>query len=494
MVTVNNGSYDSGRKVNRRKFLTAGASAAAAGFAGCTGDGGGDGGGQGTPTQGGGATTGTPTPGTTEFTVWFSFITEQGDPARQLAQDWKTAYEKEANASITIKGVPYAQLTKQFRSAQAGGNVPHAVEVLTNPVVMTAGSGMRTNPYFEGSHTQEVIADSILDLNKLWGTQASGEEGTLMTWPLSFLPYIPVWRMDWLKQAGYSRSDVNHEAGSLHWTEDVEPIFKDLMNTELGQQNGHFPSATGMKQSDMEYQAFYSQQFGGSITGTVNRKGNKATINSAAALEAYKMQKRFIENGMFDNNSINMGDEEATTKHWNGQIAENHIQDMGDVWSVYQQEQTEAWNNRQFAFGQAFSANTQSTLTWLESMAFMENAFENERQKEVVTGAFDFWVKEFSEEAINAIGWTPVDPSVIANAEWFGQSEIHKDFWRGAVQKTLKNSELGTIPAVPGADAITYDIPRTMWVKILQQGVPIEQAANEAAKEINSLLAEKGRR
>ncbi|WP_458189016.1 ABC transporter substrate-binding protein [Haladaptatus sp. NG-WS-4] len=460
--------------IDRRNFLkAAGAGATATGLTGYVGL-------QGNPT----------------LNVWLSYYTE-GKTKKQYTDELVKQYQNETGTTINVTGVPYTDVVTKFRSARAAGNVPHLVEVMTRPGILAGGAGLVVNDLWESSSLADKTSDKIMNGHRVWGAQSTGKKGNLVTFPLGFRPYFTAWRTDWLNQAGIDPTEVNHEAGSLHWYDDMPGIYDKLKQTQLANNQGAAPDTTGMKQSDEEYLSLYIPQHGGSMSGVVNLKGTKATIDSKEARRAIKMQFDYIDQGYFHQNSINHGDEESTTLHWSGKIAGNHIQDSTDLWGDYLEEQGQAMRNGQYTWGLPMNAGTKAALAWLPSLGFISDAFNNQQEKDAAVKFIEWWVGDSDRAVQNSknLGFVPVSPAQIKNENFFGQSEMHTEFWRGACLKTLNQFDPAVIPAVPGANAITYEIPRGMHQRIaqqLQQGTGLDQAVNQAtsqaATEINRLL------
>ena len=481
-----------GRPTDRRRFLkTAGAGAAlvTTGLAGCTGGGGGgDGGGGdgGTQNSNGGAQTGNTDKPTLD--VWLSYYTE-GKTKRQYTDELVKKYQDETGVQINIKGVPYTDIVKKLRAARASGEVPHMVEVMTRPGVLAGGAGLVVNDLWESSSLADKTSDTIMNGHQVWGSQSTGKEGNLVTMPLGFRPYFTAWRTDWLESAGIDKAEVNYKAGSLNWYDDIPGIYDKLKNSEMGQKKGYHPDSTGMKKSDEEYMSLYIPQHGGSMSGVVNLKGDKATLDTKEARKAVKMQFDYIDKGYFHPNSINHGDEESTTMHWSGKLAVNHLQDSTDLWGDYRDEQPDAMKNGDYTWGLPRNAGTKAALAWLPSLGFMKEGFSNQKEKDAAVKFIEWWIGDSDRAVNNAknLGFVPVNPDAIQKEDFFAKTKVHEEFWRGACMKTLKEIKPAVIPAVKGANAITYDIPRGMHQRI-HSGTSIEKATSQAAKEINDLL------
>ena len=474
-----------GSVASRRGFLKAGAGVSvAAALSGCIGGdlaGGGSGGGSASSGSGG-----------VTLDMWLSYYTE-GETKRTYTDEIVKQWENETGNTINITGVPYTDVSTKFQAARASGEVPHLVEVMTRPGILAGGAGLIINDIFQSSDLADTVSEKVIRGHEVWGAQSTGEKGNLVSIPIGFRPYFTAWRTDWLKQANIDPAEVNHEAGSLHWRDDIPAIYDRLKRTELGQKEGHFPDSTGMKQSDEEYMSNYIPQHGGSLSGVVNEKGTEATIDSQAGRDAVRLQKEYIEEGYFHQNSINFGDEESTTSHWSGQIAVNHIQDSTDLWGDYFEEQPDAMENGEYTWGLPMNAGTNAALAWLPGLGFIADAFSggsDQQAIETAMGFVEWWVADGQRAVDNAknLGFVPVDPSLIKQEDFFGKTSMHEEFWRGAAMKTLENFESAVIPAVAGADAITYEIPRSMHQSVMSQGVPVEEATANAAEQINEIL------
>ncbi|WP_435174895.1 ABC transporter substrate-binding protein [Halorussus sp. AFM4] len=481
-MAQNRGVVDSGVErdgVNRRDFLkAAGGGATATGLTGYLEY-------QGKPT----------------IEIWLSYYTE-GKTKRLYTNKIVNQFENQTGISINITGVPYTDVLTKFRAARASGDVPHLIEVMTRPGILAGDAGLIVNDLWQSSELADKTADKIMKGHKVWGAQSTGEQGNLVTFPLGYRPYFSAWRKDWLNQANIEPSEVNYKAGSLHWRKDVKPIYERLNQTQLGQREGYYPDTTGMKQSDEEYMSLYIPQHGGSLSGVVNVEGTEATIDSKAAREAIKMQFEFIDEGLFHENSINHGDEEATTLHWSGKTAVNHIQDSTDLWGDYLEEQRGPMMSGDYTWGLPMNAGNKAALAWLPSLGFIKDAFSGQREKDAAVRFLEWWIGDDQRAVQNSkkLGFVPVTPQTIQEEDFFGKTQTHKEFWRGACLKTLREFRPAVIPAVPSASAITYEIPRTMHQRISQmlgRGTGLDTAVNKAtsvaADEINRLLQENRR-
>ncbi len=508
--------------VGRRNFLKAtgaGAVLTTTGLAGCTGGPGDDGGDTGGGDTGGGDTGGGDTGGDTgggstggagpvELRIWLSYYTE-GENKREYTDQFLEQVNSELNIDVSVRGVPYVDAPREFRAAQAANNVPHMVEVMTHPELMAGGGGQDITDLFEGSASADAVSEKVMDFHRTWGAQSTGEEGNLVTWPLGLRPFFPTWRTDWIEDAGLSTDIVNGNAGaeSKGYYEgsgdpavDLQALYQALQDSSMGQEDGNYPDCTGMKRSDEEYLANYFPQFGGSLTGAVNATGDAATVNTAEARRAIEHQVEFIDKGYYNPDALNIGDEESTTLQWGGRHAGNHIQDSTDLWADYLLEQEDLMQNQGYHWSVPFNALSEggrvASLMWLPCLMFTGGGNWNQERRDAAVEFCDYWVAEPENGLGNAqeLGWVPVDPAALDEADFFTETEMHERFWIGACQRTLNEATPGSIPAVPSAGAITYDIPFRMHQRILQEGTSIEEATDIAAQEINDLLAQAGRR
>lgn len=501
---------------------TTGIGAAAFALAGCSGSGGdGDGGGGEEGTDGGsdGMDSGTDSSGTdggstgsgasgVELRMWLSYITEGGGKLEGTEEIF-SAFEEETGNSITLTGVPYTDVVSQFRSARAAGDVPHVVEVMTRPGVLTGGAGRVINDLFESMELSDVASDVVMDGHRVWGAQSTGETGNLVSLPLGLRPFVHCYDTEHLEAAGIAKEDVRNETG-LDFSDDSSPVHE--LYGQLQDWGGpsdvdnYFPDTTGMKQSDEEYLSAYIPMFGGSEAGVVSVDGSEQAIDSDAGRAAVEWQFRNIENGNFHENSINHGDEESTTLHQSGQITNNSIQDSTDLWANYRTEQPGAFADQdgpqaegKYTWTAPYNGGTQAYISWLPSLGFIADANWNQDRLDATADLLDFWVADPDNALFNAqeLGFVPAAPDQINSVDYYGSTPQHVEFWREACNWFLQNVTPTTIPAVPGASAITYQIPRRMHQRAAQEinsGTSIADAVDEAVtfagEEIQAVIDE----
>jgi hypothetical protein len=509
---------------------TTGASAVALGLAGCSGSGGGGGGdggsgggsgdgsggsgdgsggsGDGSGGSGDGGSTGDGGSGV-ELRMWLSYITEGGGK-REGTEEIFSTWQDETGNSISLTGVPYTDVVSRFRSARAAGDVPHLVEVMTRPGVLTGGAGLVVNDLFQSMDLSDVAAEAIMDGHRVWGAQSTGEEGNLVTIPLGLRPFVHCYDTEHLEAAGIAKEDVRNETG-LDFSSASDSTVADIYASlrDWGGPSGvssYFPDTTGMKQSDEEYMSAYIPMFGGSEAGVVSVDGSEQAIDTDAGRAAVEWQFRNIENGNFHENSINHGDEESTTLHQSEQITNNSIQDSTDLWANYRSEVPGAFadldgeaETGKYTWTTPYNGGTQAYISWLPCLGFMADANWNQARRDAAADLLDYWVAEPEQALFNSqeLGFVPAAPDQINSVDWYGSTETHTEFWREACNWTLQNVVPTTIPAVPGANAITYQIPRRMHQRAAQainNGTPIPDAVDEAVtiagEEIQSVIDE----
>lgn len=504
---------------------TTGIGAAAFALAGCSGSGGSGGGGgdEGTTEggsggdggSGGGGGSGTDGGSTgdggsgVELRMWLSYITEGGGK-QEGTEEILNAWEEETGNSITVTGVPYTDVVSRFRSARAAGDVPHMVEVMTRPGVLTGGAGQVVNDLFQSMELSDVASDVVMDGHRVWGAQSTGEQGNLVSLPLGLRPFVHCYDTEHLEAAGIAKEDVRNETG-LDFSDAndsaVANIYSQLQDWGgPSDVNNYFPDTTGMKQSDEEYLSAYIPMFGGSEAGVVTVDGSEQAIDTDAGRAAVEWQFRNIENGNFHENSINHGDEESTTLHQSGQITNNSIQDSTDLWANYRSEVPGAFSDLdgsaetgKYTWTAPYNGGTQAFISWLPSLGFIADADWNQDRLDAAAGLIDFWVADPDNALFNAqtLGFVPAAPDQINSVDYYGSTQQHTEFWREACNWFLQNVTPTTIPAVPGANAITYQIPRRMHQRAAQainQGTSIEDAVDEAVtfagEEIQSVIDE----
>jgi ABC-type glycerol-3-phosphate transport system substrate-binding protein len=457
----------------------------AVGLAGCAG---GDSGNEGQTPGGTAGDTGKP-----ELEVWLGFVTE-GKRQKEFMAALTSEFESKTGIKINITGVPYKNILQKLLAARAAGSPPHLIDTWINPQLLTAGGVMEVTDLWESSTLPDQVSDKVMKGHYQHGLQVLGEKNTLVSFPLGLKPYLPIWRTDWLEQAGLEPSDVNYKAGSLHWYDDAAPIYEKLQQTKLGKKKGYFPSSTGMKSGDLETQQMYIAQFGGSIAGFVSPDASEPTVTSPETRDAIQFQKEFIEKKYFHPNSINFGDEETTTKHWSKQLAENTQQDVGDAWNAYLSNQRKGMKSGAYTWGVPKKAKEQVTLSTLPGFGFIADAFGSQKEKDAAVSFIEFWVgsDKWMTRTSKTLGWIPATPSTIKSNDFYGKTKLREHFWRGACLKTLQEATPAVVPAVNKRVLILNDIPREMWVRILLKGMSVEKATNIASEEIAKALKGQG--
>ena len=498
---------------------TTGIGAAAFALAGCSGSGGsgGDSGGSGGSSGGSGGSSGgsggssggsggssggsTGSGGSGQtLNIWLSYYTE-GQSKKDYTDSLLSEFESDTGHTVNVTGVPYTDIVTRFRSARAAGDVPQMVEVMTRPGVLAGGAGRVVNDLYESSSMSDSVSDLVIDGHRVWGAQSTGEEGNLVSLPLGFRPFVSCWRTDHLETAGIDPASVDHRSGPLDASEggQMDEVWDTLAAEQPSDTDTYFPDSTGMKQSDEEYMSGYIAMHGGSKSGVVTVDGSSQAIDTDAGRAAVEWQFRNIDAGYLHENSINFGDEESTTAHWGGEITINHLQDSTDLWADYQDEQPDAFNNGRYTWGLPYESGTQSWLAWLPSLGFISDAWEGQAQLDAAMELLEYWVVDDQNALGNAreLGFVPVDPSAIQSVDYFGSTPQAENFWRGACRKTLEEYVPASIPAVQGANAITYQIPRQMHQRAAQQinngtSIPdaVDSAVVTAGEEIQRIIDE----
>lgn len=480
---------------SRRRFLTGAATVGAATVAGCSGSS--NQAGEGTNPDGSGgndtsSTAGTPSEANPTLEIWLGVYTESGEKRRYIDSVVKQ-FEEQTGTKIQIRGIPYSDFTTKLQAAAAAGDLPHLAEISANTGSLRFAQPI--NSLLKGSKTEQKATDSLIQAHKRWGAQITGSVGTILTWPLGLRPHIPTWRKDWLEAANIDPSAVEAGAGSLHWYDDLKPMYEKMQQSSMGQKKGHHPSHTSMKQSDEEFLSIYLGQFGAGLAGVVNKTGTESILDTKEAYEAIRHQFRFLDKKYYHPESITWGDEESTTAQWSGLVAEIHNQDTADLWTAYLAEKPQMMRNLRFTWGLPFKEKNTATLVKTPSVAFMDGAFKGQAEKDAAVEFLDYWAAKQQNAVGNArtLGFVPIAPSIIRSAEFFGKTKLHTKFWREAVASTLEESKYANISAVP-SKSINYAIPAKMHQRIHAKGWSVERAADQAAQEINSILKEKGNR
>lgn len=422
---------------------------------------------------------------------WSGNYAETPEQKKAIDTFVKAFNKNHSNIQVNVTGVAFSNLSDKLRGALSSGNAPHVIEAGTEPALVADGIGMDISEYFESSPAADKFPEGVMAPHRTWGKQIGDSSGGLYTWPTSVVMIMPSWRTDWLEQAGYSAEDVNHKAGSLSY-DDLRQIYSDMKDTEMGQKQGAYPSTTSLKASDADIPAMYAAQHGGGLGAFVNEAGTEATINSPESIEAWKMVKEFtVEKEFWDPKAVEHGDEESTSGHWSGMYGENHVQDNGDYWVEYRAKKPQMMKNQEFVFGVPYHQKREATFAFPFANGLVKDAdWKGDAHIEAAIKFNETWTatEKWSLHNAKNLGWTPLVPSTINENDYFAESKMHEDFWRGAVFDTLKNFEQVPPPAVRGADSIISDIPANMFQRILGQGKPVKEAADIAADEINKVL------
>ena len=477
--------------VNRRKFLRgAAATGALAGIAGCS-TGSQNNGGNTSPTSGSGNSSG----GSETIQLLASDPTE-GDGAKQLYNEIVDAFNKESKHTLEMMTVGTEQANRRARSLQAAGKTPHLVSSSCRDCFQL--NPMDTRNVWNNSNMPDLVSDQVQELADLFSTIAKPDaDDPFLLWPVSVEFFQGVWDVDWLEEAGYAPEEVNWTAGALDWESDVMPIFGDMMSSSLGKQDGSFPTHLTLKPGDVETQQQWIAQFGGSPYAWVNTDITAEAVTRPEAIEAIKYQKRLWDEGYANPNSIEWGDEEATPQMWDNKLGYLNTQDTNDNWASFRETVPQEMKNGRYTWsiGQKGPKGESTVLGDMTAFVWMEDAFENDAQVQACVEFFEmFCSPKWQVRGAELAGYIPANTATM-DRDYFSQSELHERYFGGAVQAMLENTRLiPEEPSIPAAEAINQEIPRQMWIRILQQGTPVEEAAQWAGKQINNELENAGRR
>ncbi|MFB6160553.1 MAG: ABC transporter substrate-binding protein [Haloferacaceae archaeon] len=509
--------------VNRRRFLTAAGAAGIAGIAGCSGGGdsgsggsGGSGGSSGSGgsggSGGGSTTTGSSSGSTVTIRLWSGNMTDE--PV--LRKHWENSIaefnDQSNDVEVALRGVPFNSQFKKVRSAlQAGSNMPHFVQIAGQSQMLQAGEllNLTEEGMWEQSKLSETIAESATNIAKVWGKQVTGEDDTLVTWSVAVRPHFNVYNRNWLDAAGVAPSDIpgtaeNLENGTPVWRNGgsgtfsmFEDLYKPMNGTDLAAPDDAAPDTTAMKEADEEYISYYMGQWGVTGMGPVNNAATHSILDTEAARNAIRFQKEGVEQGYFHPNSINHGDEEATTLVWSNKIGMMHIQDVSDLWKSFRKQLGDQTYLDNYTWGvppkAAGSNGEKSTFILMPSFLPFAKAYENQAQKDASVEFIDWFAASREQQLANlkGIGYVPTNPDVL-KADWFTQDELHTKFW-GVAKRVMEEWEFTVLPAIEGAPSINYPVPRKMHQRIMQQGMSVEKATKLASEEINQILKDNGR-
>ncbi|MFB6159845.1 MAG: hypothetical protein ABEJ61_01555 [Haloferacaceae archaeon] len=412
---------------------------------------------------------------------------------------WEAAIQrfndKDNGIQINLRGVPYEGQFKKLRAAAQSGpdSTPHLVEISSRKDTMLAAEPLRIDDMYEGSEIQKKVTSGVQKLVESWGQQRTGEEGAVVTWPLGVRPYINAYKKDWLSAAGLSVEDVNVDAGSLSWDDMFQNVYEPMNNTDLAASSDAAPDTTGMKEGDEEILSHYMGQKGITTMGTLNNAATHSILDTQEARDVIKMQKEGIDKGYFHSNSINHGDEEATTLLWSNKLGSIHIQDVSDLWASFRQQLGADTYEKNYTWGLPNTMGTKSTYALVPIIVPFKKAFTSQAERDAMK-EFITWLAVSEQEPVRRVkqnGWVPAAPDVL-NADWFSSTSLHEKFW-STIQKTVQDYRITELSAVRGGSKINFQIPRTMHQRIMQQGMSVEKATKLAAEEQNQILKDNGR-
>ncbi|MFB6160717.1 MAG: hypothetical protein ABEJ61_06015 [Haloferacaceae archaeon] len=518
---TDNDSHTSNRRIDRRRFIAAAGATGIAGLAGCSGGGGedtpsgsgsggsgsGSGGSGGSGSGSGGTTTGENSGSTVTLLLMSGSMSDEPSNKKYWQNAAERFGEQVNGAEMELRGVPYPNQFKKIRaSIQAGqGDVPHLNEVSNQINNVQAGEVLRLKE--EGlwgqSKLSEKIADGVLSLNEKWGEQVTGTEGKLVTWGVGLRPFMNAYRKDWLSAAGLSAEDVNRSAGAPNWYDGsgsgpsmFNEVYPAMNETDLAAPDDAAPDTTGMKQADEEILVDYIAAWGVSLMGPVNNAATRSILDTERGRDVIRFQKEGIDKGYFHPNSINHGDEEATTLMWSNKMGAIHVQDTADLWGSFRQqlgpdkyEQNYTWGLPPVGPG---SEGQKAMFSVNPALIPFAQAYDSQAEKDASVDFIDFFTG--SEESIvrtKNLGWVPANPTAL-EGDWFSSTSLHEKYW-STVKTLVEDYTPAAQPAVQGTTKISFEIPRKMHQRILQQEMSVEKATQLAADEINQILKDQGR-
>ncbi|MFB6302228.1 MAG: ABC transporter substrate-binding protein [Haloferacaceae archaeon] len=481
--------------INRRRFIAAAGAAGVAGLAGCSGGGGGE---ETTAhgtetTEGGmeGTTTGQQQE-TVTLRLWSGNMTDEPANKTYWENAAQRANEKFNDFQIELRGVPYEGQFNKIRSAVQAGpeSAPHIVEMASRKDTMLAADLLRIGDMYEGSEVQQALSPGLANLQQAWGEQMTGEEGAIINVPIGVRPYMNVYRQNWLDSAGLSVDDVS---ASHSWDKMFNSIYPAMKNSDkFKPDQGTFPDTTGMKEGDEEFLSHYAGQWGLTTMGTLNDAATHSLLDTKEYRDLIKFQVNGIDKQFFHSNSINHGDEEATTLIWNDQLGMIHVQDVADLWGSFKGELGADTYEQEYTWSVPNHANKKSTYGLVPIFVPFAEAYTSQAERDAFM-KFTNWFAT-GQEAVRRtknVGFVPPDPSAL-EADWFSSTSLHEKFWSTA-KATLENFQVTELPAIEGGSRINFEIPRQMHQRILQQGMSVKEATKIAAEEQNNILRQNGR-
>ncbi|MFB6281475.1 MAG: hypothetical protein ABEH40_05610 [Haloferacaceae archaeon] len=435
---------------------------------------------------------------TVTLRLWSGNMTDEPANKKYWENAAQRANEQFNDFQIELRGVPYEGQFQKIRSAVQAGpdSAPHIVEMASRKDTMLAADLLRIEDMYEGSAVQEALADGVSKLQQSWGTQMTGEEGAIINIPIGIRQYMNVYRKNWLEAAGLSVDDVNLNAGAISWSDMESNVYEPMKQSDkFNPDQGFFPDTTGMKEGDEEFLSHYSGQWGLSTMGTLNDAATHSLLDTEEFREIIRFQVRNIQDTQyFHSNSINHGDEEATTLIWNDQLGGIHVQDVADLWGSFRGELGADTYEQNYTWGlpNTGPGGQKSAYGLVPIFVPFAEAYTSQAERDAFM-EFTNWFAT-GQEAIRRtrnVGFVPPDPSAL-DADWFTSTSLHEKFWNVA-QTVVQDYQITELPAIEGGSRINFEIPRQMHQRILQQGTSIEEATRIAAEEQNNILRENGR-
>ena len=415
--------------------------------------------------------------------------------ARRHAEGFLSGFETATGHEVDLTVVPVDEVGDRLDDARADGSPPQLVETTARPSLL-ATDAVPIGDLLESSSLADAVADRLLEAHRIRGRQAAGGADEVRSLPLGVRPTLTAWRTDWLDAAGLEPGTVNHVAGSHHATESMPTIWDRLADTRYGRDSGAAPDMTAMRPAAGWLLAGYVAAFGGSRGGLVSPDGTEPAIGSREAQAAIRWQFERIDGGQFLRFSTQAGIEDAVRLHHGGAVGINHVTDSRRLWLTYRRDQPEALDVGRYTWGLPYNAGQRAVAARLPSVAFISGAWTGREQKEAAAALVERFVTEPAVAAGTArtMGVVPAVPETIETDPFFGRTEHHETFWRGACLRTLREFLPVGTPAVPGSETIASDVPDLLYRRIDRaRGIRgletvVNEEATRAARRTRALL------
>ena len=426
---------------NRRNFIRGVGAAGIVGLAGCTGGGG-----------GGGGTAGSSSGDTIQLDFWTLFGGGDGKAMKQMVN---TFNEEHDNIEIKRQRIEWSQYYGKLFTALSGGTPPDICVIHTTRMLKYNDAMVDLSPHLSDG-TSDAYIQSIWDK-----TEVDGKRSAL---PLDVHPTAFYYNKNIFQEAG-----LDPESPPKNWEE-----FKSASNAIADADYSAFNPQPYGGPSHLRSWFQWHRQRGGKL---LNDDKTKAAFDSDKGIELAKTWAKMTGDWNWDQPDAS-GDR-GTQIFRNGKCG---IINQG-TWFVGALEDVD------FEWGMArpFTAPSKQTeAAWTNSHTLgipMKKGRSDENTKAAVTAIE--WLTKNSKTWVEVAGHLPAASKVNKNEE-----VRQTDIWNKTIKTfydMAQNDQLAYLPRHKKIQEYKRPIFKNLQQIYSQQKEP-EQAINDAAKEVNSVL------